>query len=417
MNADHNWGQLAINGGSKTIAMDLPSRGHFGVEEKSAALALFDSCIAAGSPFGYNGSEEEAFCAEFAEFFGGGYADGVNSGTTAVHVALAALEPEPFSEVIVGPYTDPGGIMPIVIQNCIPVIADAIPSSFNTGPEQVEARITPRTSAIIIPHIGGEPADIAGIMSVARKHSLPVIEDCAQSHAAKLDGKYVGTFGDVAAFSLMFGKHSCTGGQGGMVFTKNPEIYKKVRRYADRGKPFGLDGANGNVVPSLNFNMDELHAAIGRVQLRKLPDIVARRRRFVELLKQAGLDRLSAVGVPELPSGVEHSYWWWRLRFQPNKVGCSKNEFLDAVASEGVLLIKDYRIALPFKYDWFKNRADKHPWNNPCCQDDPTRDFLVPNAEAAVEEFFILRLFESWGEIEAEAIVSAFRKVELAFLK
>ena len=96
----------------------------------------------------------------------------------------------------------------------------------NTGPEQVEAAITERTSAIVVAHIGGEPMDIEGIMAVARKHNLPVVEDCSQSHAARVNGKYVGTFGDVSAFSIMFGKHFCSGGQGGMVFTKDPGTFQ-----------------------------------------------------------------------------------------------------------------------------------------------------------------------------------------------
>ena len=169
---------LAINGGAKFRTEAWASRGHFGIEEKEAAMKLFDASIASGNAFGYNGDEETAFCQEFAEFLGGGYVDGVNSGTTSVHVALKALKPAPFSEVVVGAVTDPGGIMPIVIQSCIPVIADTVPNSYNTGPEQIEAAITPLTSAIVVAHIGGEPMDIEGIMAVAKKYNLPVVEDC-----------------------------------------------------------------------------------------------------------------------------------------------------------------------------------------------------------------------------------------------
>lgn len=156
---------LAINGGSKSITTPLPTRGHFGKAEKAAAMAMFDECITSGNAFGYNGAQEELFCKEFAEFLGGGYADGVNSGTNSVFVAIRSLKLEPFSEVIVGAVNDPGGIMPIVMNNCIPIPVDSAPDSYNTGAEQVEAVITPRTSAIVIPHIGGEPADMPGIIS------------------------------------------------------------------------------------------------------------------------------------------------------------------------------------------------------------------------------------------------------------
>ena len=143
--------------------------------------------------------------------------DSRNCGTNSVYGALAALNLPPFSEVIVGCVTDPGGMMPIVINNCIPVPADTALGSFNTGAKEIEACITLRTSAIVVAHIGGEPADMPAIMKVAKKHNLPVVEDCAQPHMAKINGKNVGTFGRYGAFSLIFGKHMCTGGQGGAV--------------------------------------------------------------------------------------------------------------------------------------------------------------------------------------------------------
>ena len=108
--------KLAINGGEKAVGA-LKARFHFGVEEKEAAMRLFDAAIATGEAFGYNGPEEAAYCKEFAEFLGGGFADGVNGGTNAVFTAVRALDLKPFSEVIVGCVTDCGGMMPIVLNN------------------------------------------------------------------------------------------------------------------------------------------------------------------------------------------------------------------------------------------------------------------------------------------------------------
>jgi perosamine synthetase len=407
---------LAVNGGDKLRTKLWPSRGHFGIEEKEVAMKLFDESIASGNPFGYKGKEEEAFCQEFAEFLGGGYADGVNSGTTSVHVALKALKPAPFSEVVVGAVTDPGGIMPIVIQNCIPVVADTVPNSYNTGPEQIEAAITPLTSAIIVAHIGGEPMDIEGIMAVAKKHNLPVVEDCSQSHAAKINGKVVGSFGDVSAFSIMFGKHFCCGGQGGMVFTKDPDIYRAARNAADRGKPYDEE-SNGNVIAALNFNMDELHATIGRVQLKKLPTIVAKRQAFVQLLKDKGIGEFESIIVPELLPTAEHSYWWWRLGVDSSKVTCSKDEFCAALKAEGLLLVPRYKGALPHTFDWFQNRMNKHPWNNPLYKGDSTQEPDTPNAFAVMDNYFNLNITESWSEQEADDIIAIIKKVEQAYLK
>ncbi len=407
---------LAVNGGAKLRTAPWPSRGHFGVAEKEAAMQLFDESIASGNAFGYNGQEEASFCQEFAEFLGGGYADGVNSGTTSVYVALKALKPAPFSEVVIGAVTDPGGIMPIVIQNCIPVIADTITNSYNTGPEQIEAVITPRTSVIVVAHIGGEPMDIEGIMTVAKKHNLPVVEDCSQSHAAKINGKFVGSFGDVSAFSIMFGKHFCCGGQGGMVFTKDSDIYRAVRNVADRGKPYD-EKSHGNVIASLNFNMDELHAAIGRAQLKKLPMVVRKRRAFAQLLKDKGIGEFKSIVIPELLPTAEHSYWWWRLGIDNSKLTCSKDDFCAALIAEGLPINPDYSAALPYTFDWFQNRANKHPWNNPLYKGNSSQEPNTPNAFAVMENYFNLDISEGWNEQEADDIIAIIKKVESAYLK
>lgn len=407
--------KLAINGGPKAIATPLKARFHFGKEEKEAAMRLFDNSIETGNAIGYNGPEEEAFGKEFAEFMGGGFADGVNSGTNAVFTALRALELKPFSEVIVGAVTDPGGMMPIVMNSCIPVIADTMPGKFNIGPEQIEARITPQTSAIVVPHIGGEPAEIKGIMEIANRHGIPVVEDCAQSHAASVDGQYVGSFGTYGAFSIMFGKHFCSGGQGGVVYSKTEDLYWRSRRAADRGKPFGLQGVKTNVLPTLNCNMDELSAAIARAQLKKLNSIVERRRAFVKMLVDRGLGELKTVSVPEVPANVGHVYWWLRLGVNLAALNCARDDFFAAMCAEGAICSGSYKAALPFLGEWFVNRRNNHPWNNPLCQGDPCREFACPNAMQAMEDNFILFIHESWGEEEADSLMQMFRKLDAAF--
>jgi len=245
--------KLAIDGGEKVRKTPLPPRRLFGEEEKAAAIALFDRAIEYGSAFGYNGEEEQAYEREFAEFHGGGYADLVNSGTSAIFVALGALQLEPLSEVVAPPITDHGGIMPIPMLNCVPVIADAHPGSYNMGPEQLEDVLTERTRAVIVAHIAGEPADMDPIMEVARSRGIPVIEDCAQAHGAIYKGRLVGTMGDIAAFSTMSGKHHATGAQGGVVFTHDEDLYWEAKRFADRGKPFNTDSGS-NVRMGLNLN-------------------------------------------------------------------------------------------------------------------------------------------------------------------
>lgn len=403
---------LAINGGVKTVST-LPGRFHFGKEEKAAVDALFDNAVETGNAPGYNGPEEEAFCREFAQFMGTAYADGTNGGTNSVYVALKALDLPPFSEVIVGCVTDPGGMMPIVVNNCIPVPADTEPGSFNTGAKEIEARITGRTSAIVVAHIGGEPANMPEIMKLAEKHGLPVVEDCAQSHMARINGKNVGTFGRYGAFSLMFGKHMCTGGQGGAVICGNKSDYWRERRAADRGKPFGLPPGSTNCIAAISCNMDEFHATVGRVQLKKLPGIIERRRNAVRMLNEKFFSSSKAVSVPVLKNEFEHCYWWWRLKFNSDAVICSKEEFCAALNAEGLSINPNYTAAMPATMEWYKKRADSHPWNNPLYKGDAhLREYPTPNCDLAMKEHFILPVLESYGEKETDMIAEAFRKVE-----
>lgn len=408
-----------MNGGPKVRSRPWPPRKLIGQEEKKAVDALFGRTIASGNAFGYNGPEEEAFCRQFAKFMGGGYADAVNSGTTAVYVALRALNIEPFTEVIVSPITDPGGMMPIALLNCIPAVADTAPGSFNAGPEQIEELISPLTSAIVLAHLQGEPADMNGIMRVARRHRIPVVEDCAQAHGATLNGRLVGTFGDVAAFSTMFGKHFCTGGQGGVVYTRNEKIYQQARRASDRGKPFGLPAGATNCVASLNYNLNDLSSAIGSVQLKKLPGIVQRRRRIVKWLEK-GFCEIKAVSFPPMIKGANPSYWHPRLRFHPEAVSCNKETYCKALAAEGLGVHVDYN-AMPHTYDWFKNRqvfgTSNLPWSSPLYKGDPNRQFACPNALAAIRDHFLLTILESWGKREADDLIAIFKKLERAFAK
>lgn len=409
--------QLAINGGTPAIQPPLPERFHFGKEEKAAVDALFDQAIATGVTPGYNGVQEEEFCKEFAAHLGGGFADGVNSGSNAVFVALRSLHLPEFSEVVFGCMTDAGGAMPIVLNNCIPIPADTQPGTFMPGPKEIEARITERTSAIVVAHISGDPADMEGIMKVAEKYDLPVVEDCAQATLSTIHGRRVGTFGKVSSFSLMFGKHICTGGQGGMVFTRDEEQYWQVRRAADRGKPFNSDCPT-NLFPSLNCNLDEFHAAIGRAQLKKLDDIVRRRRENVKYLRENGLDQLKGcVPTPFLVDGAESCYWWLHMHFNADAMTCSKEEYCQALIAEGVKLGVTYSGAYQVDFHWYRNRFNTFPWNAAGYKGDPNAEYPCPNAEKAIAEDFLMQVVESYSTQDLDNMIAAFKKVDAAYAR
>ena len=411
-------GSLAIDGGQPVRTQPMPSRCLIGQEEKQAAMRLFDEAIASGQPFGYNGPNEKQYEEDFARFMGGGYADGVNSGTNALFVALGALGLDAFSEVIVPPISDPGGVMPVIFIGCVPVVADADVRSYNTCADEIERMITERTRAIVVAHIGGDPVDMDPVMALARKHNLYVVEDCAQAHGARYKGKMLGTFGHTAAFSMMFGKHHCTGGQGGVVYTQDEAMYWRIKRFADRGKPFNLD-APGNVTAGLNNNLNELSAAIGVAQLAKLPTIVQKRHRIGEAVK-AGLAGRKAVSVGWQPEGSESSYWFLRIAVNPEAIRVDKASFCKALNAEGIPATEHYR-HIPGEAPWFKNKAtfgtSGFPWNCSDYRGGPEPRVKIENAIAAAERHFNISMHENYGPRETQGIIDALVKVEAAYLR
>jgi dTDP-4-amino-4,6-dideoxygalactose transaminase len=245
-----------------------------------------------------------------------------------------------------------------------------------------------------------------------------VIEDCAQAHGARIDGRLVGSFGKVAAFSTMGGKHHCTGGQGGVVFTTDEDLYWRSRRASDRGKPFGLESSR-NCIAALNLNLNDFAAAIGRVQLAKLPGIVARRRGVVADLSERFAELRSLV-IPEQVAGAESSYWFWRLGVSTEDLTCDKQTYCQALQEEGLLLRPQYDF-LPHTFEWFTERrvfgTSGYPWSAPEYHGDRERSFACPNANAADSRHFLLTVLESWGPEEVDDIAAAFEKVERAYLK
>jgi len=408
----------AILGGPKTKLGPWPKRRLFGEEEKAAVMDLFDRCLRNSDPIGYSGPEERAYCEEFSALLGGGFADGVNSGTNALFVALAALDLPPYSEVIVPPITDAGGAMPVAILNGIPVPADCAPGGFNAGPAEIEARITPRTRAIIVMHAAGLPVDMDGVLEVARRHNLPVVEDCAQAHGSTYKGRPVGTFGDTAAFSTMFGKTHAFGGQGGVVFTKDETRWQRIRELADRGKPCGRAPGVRNVVATLNFNTDELHCVIGRAQLKKLPAMMRRRREIGNRIATAcrGLEAIRMVeGIP----GSDPVYWFVVFKYPQDRFRVGKAEFVTALQAEGIPFEADYNF-LPMQYEWARNRhclgTSGHPWNSPQYTGDPATPYPTPVAEEMIRTHFRLPINEGIDDETVEQVIRALGKIERHFL-
>lgn len=410
--------KLAIHGGTPFRERPIPPRSLIGQEEKAVVMKMFDEAIQSGEAMGYGGKYEQQYEQDFVSFMGGGFADAVNSGTNAVFCALGGLQLDTLSEVIIPPITDPGGAMPVVMVGCVPVVADADPRSFNTSAEQIEPMISERTRAILIAHIAGEPVDIDPILKLAEKYKLYLIEDCAQAHGAIYRGKLLGTFGQVAAFSTMSGKHHCTGGQGGVVYTRDEDLFWKIRRFADRGKPFNTD-APSNIVAGLNCNSSDLAGAIGSVQLQKLPQILKQRRYIGETIK-AGLNSLNAVSMGWQVPDTNPVYWFLRLKLDLPLLKVDKGTFCQAVNAEGIPVNPSYR-HIPAEAIWFRNKAvfgkTGFPWNAADYKGPREPQFKIENAIQVAETHFNIHIHENYGQREIDDVIGALKKVENAYLK
>ena len=254
------------------------------------------------SGFLAQGREVENFEKEFASYIGVGYAVAVANGTAALDLALKALGIGEGDEVITTPFTFIATANAILYQRAKPVFADIDPLTFNLDPDAVLELITPRTKAIILVHLYGQPCDMDAFVQIAEDHKLFLIEDCAQAHGAEFRGKKVGKFGDVGVFSFYPTKNMTTG-EGGIVVTDRKDIAERIRRLRDHGQ------SSKYVHEELgyNFRMTDIAAAMGRVQLKKLDSLNEKRIRNARKLIE-GMKGLKSVEPPFVDSRVKHVF-------------------------------------------------------------------------------------------------------------
>jgi perosamine synthetase len=228
----------------------------------------------------------------FAERFDYPHAAAVSSGTSALHASLQALGVGPGDEVIVTPFSFVASVSVVVQAGAVPVFADIDPHTFTLRPDAVRARVTGRTKAVLPVHINGFPADMDGLLEVAREHGLAVVEDCAAAHGASIGDRHVGGFGDTGCFSFNIAKVMRTG-EGGMVVTRDAALDERLRRVRVNGMAPGSTEPNGIECLGFNYTMAQPLAAIGVEQVRGFTEVFRRRAENEALLSE----RLGALGV------------------------------------------------------------------------------------------------------------------------
>lgn len=293
----------------------------------------------------WTGQECREFEKEFAEWASTGHAIALANGTVALDVALIAMGIGSGDEVVVTSRTFLASASSIVNAGAIPVFADVDADSQNITADSIRAVLTPRTRAIICVHLAGWPCDMDPIMELAHEHGLWVIEDCAQAHGSLYKGRPVGSIGHVGAWSFCQDKIMTTGGEGGMVTTSDRELWSKMWSFKDHGKNweavYEREHAPGfrwlHESFGTNWRMTEVQAAIGRIQLQRMPQWQAQRQAYAERIWSAAA-QCKGLRVPEVPADIRHAAYKCYVFVDPAALaqGWDRDRILGEINAAGV---------------------------------------------------------------------------------
>ncbi|WP_163929915.1 DegT/DnrJ/EryC1/StrS aminotransferase family protein [Paraferrimonas sp. SM1919] len=299
----------------------------------------------------WTGQEGREFEKEFAAFIGTDYAIAVGNGTLALDLALKALKigagsgGSEFDEVITTSRTFLATASAIVTAGANPVFADVDLNSQNITAETIEAVLTENTKAVIVVHLAGMPAEMGAIMALSDKHGFKVIEDCAQAHGAKYKGRSVGAIGHIGAWSFCQDKIMTTGGEGGMVTTNDTALWNFMWSYKDHGKSFDAI-YNREHSPGFrwlhesfgtNWRLTEMQSAIGRIQLKRMPQWSAKRQAYGKAIDNA-VSGLAVVRTVNVPDYIEHAEYKHYLFINPENLahGWTRDRIIDEISAHGV---------------------------------------------------------------------------------
>jgi dTDP-4-amino-4,6-dideoxygalactose transaminase len=305
----------------------------------------------------WTGTECREFEKEFADWCGVPHAVALANGTLALDVALKALGIGPGDEVVVTPRTFIASVSCVVNAGAVPVFADVEADSGNISARTIAAVLTPSTRAVICVHLAGWPCDMDPIIALAAQHGLKVIEDCAQAHGARYKGRPVGSIGHVGAWSFCQDKIMTTGGEGGMVTTRDADLWSAMWAYKDHGKSFeavyerehppGFRWLHESF--GTNWRMLEIQAAIGRIQLRRMADWAAARQSNAQAIWTT-CQQFAALRVPQVRcascpgachtqgTACEHAHYKCYVYVQPNQLAndWSRDRIIEAINAQGV---------------------------------------------------------------------------------
>lgn len=421
--------KLAIHGGTPVrrdpLPLEFPGVYRMGTEEEEAVLRV----VRSRSLFRYYGLDPQGEAAqfenEFAAFLGVKHAVAVSSGTGALHVALGALGVGPGQEVIIPAYLWVSIIASVVNRGAIPVFAD-IDTTFCLDPADVARKITARTAGVILAHMSGAPGNAPEIARIARDRNLFLLEDCAQCAGGSIGGRQVGTFGDMAIFSFQLNKNM-TSGEGGAVVTNNRRLYQRAVACHDLGYPRNEEARMVLNLPDLalwgmGYRMDEMRAAVLRVQLRKLPSTIAAMRHSKGRIREA----VGHFPQVELRALVDRRGDTGCFLLTTYRDAATARKVRDALREEGIrpapggvssILLTEWGLHLYYNNVSLLRQASidgkGFPWSLEANQPAPPAHGkgLCPHADSLFERTLLLAIPSCLTRQDEDDIIEGFRKV------
>ncbi|MFZ1753368.1 MAG: DegT/DnrJ/EryC1/StrS family aminotransferase [Caldilineaceae bacterium] len=405
--------QLAIHGGTPVRTQPFGATHDFGEED----IAAVSEVLRTGKVG--KGSRVAQFEQDFAARHGMKHAVAVNSGTSAMHLCIAAINPDPGDEIIVTPWTSAGSLIGALLYNCVPIFAD-IDDTYTLDPADVEAKITPRTRAIIAVHLFGNPCDMAALREIADRHKIFLIEDCCQAHFAAFQGQLVGTMGDINGYS--FGGKHLSAGMGGAILTDNPVLWERAVLFGDAALPrangpyAGRPYANYFLAP--NYRINDMIGAVLLTQLQKVDGYIERKIHAAqEIIGQ--ISDIGEITPQRVRPGDRNTYWVLGFTLDTDRLGCNAWEFAEALNKEGIPaggpylgtgregpLYRNPFLAEPNCYG-----RSRFPFDYGRDKPIDYRHAACPNGEALMSRGFNIAMLPSLDEEDIRDISHAIRKV------
>ncbi len=404
--------ELAINGGQKAKKTPIKKKPRFNSDE----LKMLQKALKQNTLFYGFGTMVNTACKMMQKYTGMPYVVPCSSGSAAIHIGLAACGVGPGDEVIVTPNTDSGSVLGIIEEGAVPVFCDCT-KTLQPSVETIKAKVTERTKAVIVVHLAGYPAPVDEIVDFCKTRGIEVIEDCAQSWGTRLNGRLVGTFGTVGAFSTNDFKHISTG-DGGFVVTRDAELYRRMSNYSDKHYDRLFDGSLRQVHHGLNYRMTELQGAVAIAQLRKVKAITSTCHKLGKRLENKLKELYGGCMMPSI-DGAYSTYWWTAVFVETEKITVSRDELVKALCAEG-LPVGSYG-----KYDligtklfqervvrpWLKDERRFYPFVQPDGRSYVYSHTQTPIHKKMLETGIVVSMSNSYTARDIDEIADGFLKV------